>query len=196
MLRAEYQIISKGRMMPRRVGSNIYKEQRVGVFVDVQNMYYSARFIYKSKVDFRAVLREAVRGRRLIRAIAYVIKADVKDEVNFFDALKSLGYEVKMKDLQIFYGGAKKGDWDIGIAMDTIELAPKLDAVVLVSGDGDFIPLVNHLKHALGCYVEIMAFGKSCSQKLLENADNFVDLDTNPKMFLISGGDKKEGNIP
>lgn len=182
--------------MPRRVGSNIYKEQRVGVFVDVQNMYYSARFIYKSKVDFRAVLREAVRGRRLIRAIAYVIKADVKDEVNFFDALKSLGYEVKMKDLQIFYGGAKKGDWDIGIAMDTIELAPKLDAVVLVSGDGDFIPLVNHLKHALGCYVEIMAFGKSCSQKLLENADNFVDLDTNPKMFLISGGDKKEDNAP
>lgn len=173
--------------MTKRAISNIYKEQRVGIFVDVQNLYYSAKFIYKSKVDFNAILREAVRGRRLIRAIAYVIKADVKDEANFFDALKNLGYEVRMKDLQVFYGGAKKGDWDIGIAMDTIELAPKLDAVVLVSGDGDFAPLVEHLIRALGCYVEIMAFGKSCSQKLVENADNFIDLDKDPKRFLISG---------
>ncbi len=178
--------------MRRRAPSNIYKEQRVGIFVDVQNLYYSAKFIHKSKVDFHAILREAVRGRRLIRAIAYVIKADVKDEANFFDALKNLGYEVRMKDLQVFYGGAKKGDWDIGIAMDTIELAPKLDAIVLVSGDGDFVPLVEHLRHALGCYVEIMAFGKSCSQKLLENADNFIDLDTDPKRFLITSRKKIE----
>ena len=167
---------------------HLYREQRVGVFVDVQNLYYSARFIYKAKVNFKAILNEAVRRRNLIRAIAYVIKADVKDEVNFFDALKSLGYEVKAKDLQIFYGGAKKGDWDIGIAMDTIELASKLDAIVLVSGDGDFVPLVMHLKHALGCYVEVMAFGKSCAQKLVENADNFIDLDKEPKKFLIPGG--------
>lgn len=167
---------------------NLYKEQRVGVFVDVQNLYYSSKFIYKAKVNFKAILIEAVKNRHLIRAIAYVIKADVKDEVNFFDALKSFGYEVKAKDLQVFYGGAKKGDWDIGIAMDMIELAPKLDAIVLVSGDGDFAPLVIHLKHALGCFVEIMAFGKSCSHKLVENADNFTDMDINPKRFLIPRG--------
>lgn len=174
--------------MSDRASANIYKGQRVGVFVDVQNMYYSARNIYKSKVNFRTILKEAVRGRHLIRAIAYVIKADVKDEANFFEALKSLGYEVKAKDLQVFYGGAKKGDWDIGIAMDTIELAPKLDAVVVVSGDGDFVPLVQHLKHALGCYVEVVAFGKSCSQKLIEEADNFMDMDLNPQKFLIPSG--------
>lgn len=172
--------------MSKRASSNIYKEQRVGVFVDVQNLYYSAKFIHKSKVNFKTVLDKAVRGRQLIRAIAYVIKADVKEESNFFDALKSFGYEVKAKDLQVFYGGAKKGDWDIGIAMDTIELASKLDAVVLVSGDGDFVPLVQHLKHALGCYVEVMAFGKSSSQKLVEEADSFTDLNKNPKKFLIS----------
>jgi uncharacterized LabA/DUF88 family protein len=174
--------------MTKKAVANLYKEQRVGVFVDVQNLYYSARNVYKSKVDFRAVLKEAIKGRNLIRAIAYVIRADVKDEENFFDALKNLGYEVKEKDLQIFYGGAKKGDWDIGIAMDLIELAPKLDTVVLVSGDGDFVPLVRHLKHALGCYVEVMAFGKSSSQKLIEDADNYLDLDSDPQKFLMQTG--------
>jgi len=174
--------------MTKKAVANLYKEQRVGVFVDVQNLYYTARNIYKSKVDFRAILKEAIKEKNLIRAIAYVIRADVKDEKNFFEALKNLGYEVKEKDLQVFYGGAKKGDWDIGIAMDLIELAPKLDTVILVSGDGDFVPLVRHLKHALGCYVEVMAFGKSSSQKLIEAADNYFDLDSNPQKFLMQTG--------
>ncbi|MFC2164350.1 NYN domain-containing protein [Acidobacteriota bacterium] len=173
--------------MTKKSSHGLYKEQRIGVFVDVQNLYYSAKFIYKAKVNFRTILTEAVRDRNLIRAIAYVIKADVKDEENFFDALKNFGYEVKAKDLQVFYGGAKKGDWDVGIAMDLIELAPKLDAVVLISGDGDFVPLVEHIKHALGCYVEIMSFGKSCSQKLIESADRFVDLDQDPQPYLLPG---------
>jgi uncharacterized LabA/DUF88 family protein len=171
--------------MSKKSTPELYEKQRVGIFVDVQNMYYSARNIYKSKVNFKTLLREAVRGRQLIRAIAYVIKADVKDETNFFEALKSLGYEVKAKDLQVFFGGAKKGDWDIGIAMDMIELAPKLDAIVLVSGDGDFVPLVRHLKHALGCYVEVLAFGKTSAQKLVEEADNFIDMEQNVQRFLI-----------
>ncbi len=174
--------------MTKKSVANLYKEQRVGVFVDVQNLYYSARNVYKSKVDFRAILKEAIKGRNLIRAIAYVIRADVKDEKNFFDALKNLGYEVKEKDLQIFYGGAKKGDWDIGIAMDLIELAPRLDSVILVSGDGDFVPLVRHVRHALGCYVEVMAFGKSSSQKLIEEADYYIDLDTEAQKFLMQSG--------
>lgn len=174
--------------MGKKSVDNLYKGQRVGVFVDVQNLYYSARNIYKSKVNFRAILKEAVKERSLIRAIAYVIKADVKDEVNFFEALKNLGYEVKEKDLQIFFGGARKGDWDIGIAMDMIELAPRLDTMILVSGDGDFVPLLRHVKHAMGCFVEVMAFGKSSSQKLIEEADNFMDLDTDPEKFLIKGG--------
>jgi len=163
------------------------KNQRVGVFVDVQNMYYSARFAYNAKVNFKAILQEAVGGRSLIRAIAYVIKAEeVEKESVFFDALGHIGFQVKSKDLQVFYGGAKKGDWDIGIAMDMIELAPKLDTVVLVSGDGDFIPLVLHLQRALGCRVEVMAFGKSASSKLAETADSFTDMDKNLKKFLIA----------
>jgi len=162
-----------------------HKQQRVGIFVDVQNMYYSAKNMYHAKVNFREILKEAVGQRSLIRAIAYCIKADIKDEKNFFDKLEQIGFEVKAKDLQIFPGGAKKGDWDIGIAMDMIELAPKLDTLILVSGDGDFCPLVQHLRRALGCRVEIIAFGRTASSKLVEDADSFFDLDKNKKKFLI-----------
>lgn len=160
-------------------------EQRIAVFVDVQNMYYSAKNMYSAKVNFKSILNTATSGRKLVRAIAYVIKADIKEEKGFFEALKKIGYEVKAKDLQVFPGGAKKGDWDIGIAMDAIELAPKMDAIVLVSGDGDFIPLLQHLKRALGCKVEVMAFGRSCSSKLTEEADEFLDMDKEKSRFLI-----------
>ena len=163
---------------------SIQKDQRVGVFVDVQNLYYSAKNLYGTKVNFNAVLKEAVRGRKLIRAIAYVIKADIKEEKNFFDALNNIGFEVKSKDLQVFFGGAKKGDWDIGIAMDAIELAHKLDTIILVSGDGDFCPLVQHLRRALGCRIEVVAFGRSTSSKLIDEADEFIDLDKS-KRFLL-----------
>ena len=163
----------------------INREQRVGVFVDVQNMYYSAKNLYSAKVNFANILRQAVSGRRLVRAIAYVIKADIKEEKSFFDALEKIGYEVKAKDLQTFAGGAKKGDWDIGIAMDTIELAHKLDTIILISGDGDFVPLVEHLRRALGCRIEVMAFGPSSSGKLKEEADEFIDMDKDKRRFLI-----------
>ena len=147
-------------------------------------MYYSARNLYNSKVNFAYILNQAVKGRSLIRAIAYVIKADIKEEQNFFDALSSIGYEVKAKDLQTFIGGSKKGDWDIGIAMDSIELAPKLDTIVIVSGDGDFLELIKHLKYALGCRIEVMAFGRSCSSKTKEEADNFTDMDKDRKYLI------------
>lgn len=164
-----------------------HSEQRVGVFVDVQNLYYSAKNIYSSKVNFRSILRAVVGRRKLVRAIAYVIRADVKEEQNFFDALESIGFEAKAKDLQVFFGGAKKGDWDIGIAMDTIELAPKLDTIILVSGDGDFQPLVQHLRRAMGCRVEVVAFGKTASSRLVDEADSFLDLDSAPAKFLLRG---------
>ena len=161
-----------------------HKHQRVSVLVDVQNMYYSAKFAYNAKVNFKELLNVAVRGRKLIRALAYVIKADAKDESTFFEALYNIGYEVRAKDLQIFYGGAKKGDWDVGIAMDALRLAQKSDTIVLVSGDGDFRDLVLYLK-SMGCRVEIIAFGKSTNAKLIEEADNFVDMDKHLDKFLI-----------
>ena len=173
--------------------SSQYNEQRIGLFVDVSNLYHSARVMYGRKVNFKAVLKEAMGDRKLIRAIAYVIKAESPEEQKFFDALDSIGFEVKTKELQIFYGGHKKGDWDVGIAMDAIRLAPKVDVVVIASGDGDFIPLLEHLR-SIGQRVEVISFGRSASGKLRELADNFVDLDKNTRKFLMADG-KRNGKI-
>ncbi|MBW2986390.1 NYN domain-containing protein [Candidatus Woesearchaeota archaeon] len=161
------------------------KAQRVGVFVDVQNMFYSGKFMYNAKVNFKAILDAAVKGRTLVRAIAYVIKSEETDREKFFDALTKIGYEVNAKELQIFAGGAKKGDWDVGIAMDAIELAPRLDTVVLVSGDGDFKPLLQHLRRAQGCRVEVVAFGRSASKLIKDETDEFTDLDKDQRKYLI-----------
>ena len=161
----------------------VHKHQRIGVFVDIQNMYYSARNLYKRKVNFKLLLKDVISNRQLVRAIAYVITADVKDESHFYEALERIGFEVKAKDIQVFYDGSKKGDWDVGIAMDVMRLAPKLDVVVLVSGDGDFTDLLEHAK-SLGCRAEVVAFGKSTSHKLIEAADFFVDIDKE-KRFLM-----------
>ncbi len=158
-------------------------EQRVGVFVDVQNLYYSAKYLYNTKVNFKEILKEAVRNRKLIRAIAYGIRAEMKEEETFHNALSSIGFEVKLKDLQV-YGTMKKGDWDVGLSIDAIELANKLDTVILVSGDGDYLPLLQHLKRALGCRVEVMAFGRSTSSKLIEESDLFIDLDKSRRFLM------------
>jgi uncharacterized LabA/DUF88 family protein len=164
----------------------IHKEQRVGVFVDVQNMYYSAKNLYDAKVSFSEVLKEAVSDRKLLRAFAYVIKAEVGAEQEFFDALSGQGYEVREKELQIFAGGAKKGDWDVGLSMDAIRLAEKVDTIVLVTGDGDFAALTDYLQNNKGCRVEVLAFERTTSSKLIEVADDFVDLSKDLKRFLIN----------
>lgn len=158
--------------------------QRVAIFVDVQNLYYSARALYEKKVNFGEIIKMGTADRQLIRAIAYTIKAESPDEQSFFDALEKLGYDVKSKDLQTFAGGHKKGDWDVGIAVDILKMAPKLDAVVLCSGDGDFAELLHHAK-AEGCRAEVISFGRSTSSKLIEEADDITDLDLITEKILI-----------
>ncbi|OGY29360.1 MAG: hypothetical protein A3F35_00300 [Candidatus Woykebacteria bacterium RIFCSPHIGHO2_12_FULL_45_10] len=158
--------------------------QRIGVFVDVQNMYYSAKNLYGQRVNFSRILEVATGGRQMIRALAYVIRASMPEEQTFFDALEKAGFEVKMKDVQIFAGGVRKGDWDVGIAIDMIRLAPRLDVLVLVSGDGDYISLVEYLQNQ-GYRVESVSFGKSTSGKLIEVVDEFVDMDEGHNQFLL-----------
>src|SRR3990167_9781653 len=157
-----------------------HEEQRVGVFVDVQNLYYSARSLYNARVNFGNILKAVVGERKLVRAIAYVIKASIPEEKKFFAALEKSGYEVKSKDLQIFATGAKKGDWDVGITMDMVQMMHKRDVIIIVSGDGDYEDCVRFLK-ANGTRVEAIAFGRSTSSKLRDVVDDFLDLDTNPR---------------
>lgn len=180
------------------------KSQRVGIFIDIQNLYHSAKHLYAGRVNYRELIRELTAGRQLIRTMGYVVKSEsvladtgreagprttpggreLSSESAFFEALTKNGIELRMKDLQIFPGGVKKADWDVGMAVDAIRMASFLDVIVLVTGDGDFIPLVEYLKWGLGREVEVAAFGRSASSKLKEAADFFVNLEEVPRVIL------------
>lgn len=170
--------------MPHKITVPQRKNHRIGVFVDVSNMYHSAKNLYKARVNFRELLKLATANRQLVRAIAYVVKSDTEEEKAFFDALEKAGYELKSKDLQIFPGGMKKGDWDVAVAVDAISLSKQLDVVVIVSGDGDYEPLVEYLKFS-GLIVEVVGFKRSTSSKLIDVANNFTDLEELKDKILL-----------
>lgn len=164
-----------------------HPDQRLAVFIDVSNMYHSAKNLFNRKLNFKEVLKAATADRKLIRAIAYSIRTESGEEKAFLEALSKQGFEVKMKDLQIFAGGVKKADWDVGLTIDAIKIAEKIDVVILVSGDGDYHPLVNYLQENKGCLVEVIAFGETASKKLIDQADDFINLSENKSRFLLRG---------
>lgn len=164
--------------------------QRVAILMDVQNLYHSAKHLYHSRVNFQEIIKTAVGSRTLIRAFAYVIRTKTGEEKSFFEALDKLGIEMRVKDLQEFPGGMKKGDWDVGIAIDAVRIEPTVDVIVLVSGDGDFVPLIEYLRNR-GKRIEVICFGKSSSARLKEQTDLFVDLDNQTKKHLIRIRKKK-----
>ncbi len=172
-----------------------HSDQRVAIFIDTQNLYHSAKNLYNTKVNFGAIMETALAKRKLIRSIAYVITTEAGDETQFFEALTKLGIETKTKDLQIFYGGAKKADWDVGLAVDAIRLAPKVDTIVLATGDGDFVPLVTFLKEHFGVQVEVISFGRSSSTKLRETCEDFIDMCDHPEKYLIGYRVRRQGSV-
>ena len=165
--------------------------QRIAILIDVQNLYHSAKNLYNSRVNFKNILKLAIAQRSLIRALAYVVRTKTGEEKPFFSALIKLGFETKVRDLQEFYDGLKKADWDVGITIDAIRISPSIDTIVLVSGDGDFIQLIEYLKNQ-GKRTEIIAFGKTTSSKLQEVADEFINLEDNLEKYLLKR--KEYGN--
>ena len=161
-----------------------HPEQRVAIFIDAQNLYHSAQHMFGGNPNFAEILKEVVANRRLVRAIAYVIRGKSGTEQPFFDALGKIGITAKEKDLQEFASGAKKADWDVGLAVDAIRISGLVDVVVICSGDGDFIPLVEYLQHQ-GRLVEVAAFRPTTSGKLQGIVDDFIDLAADPKRFVI-----------
>jgi uncharacterized LabA/DUF88 family protein len=210
-------------------GTN-YSNQRVGIFVDVSNLYHSAKNLYQGRVNYAELIKHLVGGRQLIRAMAYVVRSEgvepqhasgqsrnglhvrmaekdqaaavsavpgsanggidangnASSEASFFEALEKAGLELRMKDLQIYAGGMKKGDWDVGMAVDVIRMMPFLDVIILVTGDGDFIPLVNYVKWGGGRVVEIASFRRSASSKIVDAADEFINIETIPRAIMKS----------
>jgi len=158
------------------------EEQRVAVLIDMQNMFYSALSIYKKKLNFETLLPVITRGRRLTRAVAYVVQTPEIDQTKFLDFLISLGVEIKSKKLKVRPDGSAKGDWDMGLAIDAINIAPKVDAIALVTGDGDFVALVEKLK-AMGVRVEVYSFPSSTAEELRLSADYYHALDAEVLRF-------------
>ena len=164
--------------------NNVHPDQRVAVLADAQNLYHTARSLYSRNIDYTGLLESAVQDRELVRAIAYVIRADVPDEERFFDALVDIGFETKIKDIKTFGDGSKKADWDVGMSLDAVTLGDRVDVVVLCTGDGDFARLCTHLRHE-GARVEVMSFGESTADELVAAADNHMDMSDRAETFLL-----------
>jgi uncharacterized LabA/DUF88 family protein len=161
-----------------------HASQRVAILADSQNLYHTAHTLYSRNVDYTEILSAAVGDRELVRAIAYVIRADSPAEEDFFDALHDIGFETKIKDIKTFADGSQKANWDLGMCLDAVTLASKVDTVVLCSGDGDFARLCTHLRHE-GVRTEVMGFGSSTAEELVEAADSVVDLSEDEDRFLL-----------
>lgn len=160
--------------------------QRVAVLVDAQNMYHSAKHVHGARLNFGKVVDAAVAGRPLVRALAYVAKSKTGEEASFFEALKESHIEPKIKDVQEYASGAKKADWDVGMAIDAVKLAEKVDVIILLTGDGDFVPLIEYL-HGRGVMVEVVAFAESTNAQLKAIADSFVDISSHDEFLLRAG---------
>lgn len=161
-------------------------DQRVAIFIDTQNMYHTAKHVHGARVNFANLVQTAVGTRQLVRAIAYVAKSKTGEESAFFEALIQNGIELKIKDVQEFSSGAKKADWDVGMTVDAIAISPRVDVVILATGDGDFVPLVEYLR-SHGVISEVISFAESTSQALRESADAFLDMSVEVDRFLITG---------
>ena len=120
-----------------------------------------------------------------------MVSTKTGEETPFFEALKNLGIETKEKELMEYASGLKKADWDVGIAVDAIKMLDMVDVVVLVSGDGDFIPLVEYMKNH-GRIVEVSAFRETTSSRLIEAVDKYTNLSENKRRYLIVTQRKKE----
>jgi uncharacterized LabA/DUF88 family protein len=164
--------------------TDIHEGQRVAVLADAQNLYHTAQSLYSRNIDYSALLDKAVMDRELVRALAYVIRADSPEEESFFEALEEIGFERKIKEIKTFGDGSQKADWDVGIVLDAVTLAEKVDTLVLASGDGDFARLCSHLRHE-GVRVEVFCFESSTAEELIDAADAFHDMAEREEEFLL-----------
>lgn len=155
--------------------------QRLAIFIDVQNMFYSAKLLHQSKVDYGRLLREITGTRHLVRAIAYIVQKPDVNQAGFHEALNRFGYELKIKELKIRPDpegrstSTAKGSWEVGMTIDALMMAPKIDTAALVTGDGDYVPLAEALRMH-GVRVEVVSFERSTAAELIRAADQYVPI--------------------
>ncbi len=169
-------------------------EQRVAVFIDTQNMYHSAKHVYGARLHFGKLVEEVVKGRHLVRAFAYVARSKTGEEKAFLDALETAGIELRIKDVIEFSSGERKADWDVGMTIDAVKFSERVDVIILITGDGDFVPLVEYLQ-AKGIIVEVAAFNESTSHLLREATDEYFDISAHRQDLLMYSGAARGGRV-
>ena len=158
--------------------SKIFEKEKIALFVDSQNLYYSARMGYAAKVNYEKLLNLITENRKLVKAFAYIVQPPEGDVKPFATSLERIGYIVKKKEVRTRSDGSAKANWDMSIALDILGILDHVDTIVLASGDGDFAPLIDFIK-AKHKRVEIFAFADNTAYDLKEKADKFEPLGEN-----------------
>ena len=151
---------------------------RVALFADVQNIYYTTREAYGRQFNYRELWRRVAARGIIVSANAYAIQRHDDRQKKFQDVLKQLGFEVKLKPYIQRRDGSAKGDWDVGIAIDVMEAAQRVDTVILLSGDGDFDLLLKKVNAKYGVKTEVYGVPALTAQSLIDTADVFHPVDT------------------
>jgi uncharacterized LabA/DUF88 family protein len=152
--------------------------KKVAIFVDVQNIYYTAKQTFGRNFDYNKFWSKATTDREVVKAVAYAIERGDQKQREFQNILRAIGFEVKLKPFIQRSDGSAKGDWDVGITIDAMEYADSADVVILVSGDGDFDLLVNKLRVDRGKRVEVYGVSKLTAASLMNAASEFMPIDT------------------
>ena len=150
---------------------------KIALFVDVQNIYYTTRDGYGRQFDYRKLWAELIAQGEITSAMAYAIARDDDRQKKFQSALRHIGFEVKLKPYIARKDGSSKGDWDVGITIDVLEIAPQVDTVVLLSGDGDFDMLMSKVSAAHGVRTEVYGVRELTARSLIESVDAFHPID-------------------
>ena len=151
--------------------------QRVAILVDVQNVYYTTRQAFGRHFDYNAFWAQATAGREVVAAHAYAVDRGDDKQRQFQNILRAIGFEVKLKPYIQRRDGSAKGDWDVGIALDAIELAERVDRLVLVSGDGDFALLVQRVGERFAVPVEVYGVARLSAEALVRAASPFIAIE-------------------
>lgn len=150
--------------------------QRVSVFVDVQNIYYTLKQKFNCHFNYNVFMEEVTRNRELVKAIAYAIDKQDNKQMKFQSIIENIGFEVKLKPFLQRRDGSRKGDWDVGITIDILDYASKSDVIVLASGDGDFDILVEKIKKDYKVIVEVYGVQELTASTLIDNANKFIPI--------------------
>jgi len=151
--------------------------EKVAIFVDVQNIYYTTRQSYQRHFNYSAFWTQATTHREVVAAIAYAIDKGDSKQLGFQKILRNLGFYVKLKPYIQRCDGSAKGDWDVGITLDVIEYAPKCDVIILLSGDGDFDLLLNKVRSSYPITTEVYGVPALTAPSLINAATRFIAID-------------------